>query len=52
MHGVITTKDVVSNLGLIWREFGTACLLRCLRSIVYGHPTTFLEVAVKQVPKG
>jgi hypothetical protein len=54
MRGVITTRDVLANLGLIWREFGTACLLRCLTSMVIsalrGKPTTFLDVACKPEP--
>ncbi|MBI3182419.1 MAG: hypothetical protein HYZ28_09770 [Myxococcales bacterium] len=47
MRGVITTRDVVVNLGLIWREFGTVCVLRCLRALLRGEPTTFLDVALK-----
>jgi hypothetical protein len=48
MRGVITTKDVLANLGLIWREFGSACLIRCLISLLSGKTTTFLDVAIKQ----
>jgi hypothetical protein len=51
MRGVITTRDVMANLGLIWREFGTVCVFRCLRSIIKGQPTTFLDVAFKADPK-
>ena len=47
MYGVITTKDVLANLGLIWREFGGRCVLRCLMTLVSGKPTTFLEVALR-----
>ncbi len=47
MHGVITTKDVLSNLTLIWREFGFGCVVRCLSAVALGKPTTFLEVALK-----
>jgi hypothetical protein len=47
MHGVITTRDVVVNLGLIWREFGPACAMRCLIALVRGRTTTFLDVALK-----
>ncbi len=50
MQGVITTKDVLANLGLIWREFGAGCLLRCLLTLVSGKPTTFLEVALRVPP--
>jgi hypothetical protein len=47
MKGVITTRDVVTHIGLIWREFGTSCFLRCLGSLLSSRPTTFLEVAVR-----
>lgn len=51
MNGVITTKDVLVNLGLIWREFGPSCFARCVKALVSGlvsgKPTTFLEVAVR-----
>jgi hypothetical protein len=49
MRGVITTKDVVNNLGLIWREFGTVCVFRCLRAWVKGESTTFLDCAFRKV---
>ncbi len=42
MNGVITTKDVVENLGLIWKEFGALCVLRCLWALARGRETTFL----------
>jgi hypothetical protein len=45
MRGVITGREVLENLGLIYREFGAACLLRCLWVLVRGRTTTFLEVA-------
>jgi hypothetical protein len=45
MRGVITGREVLENLGLIYREFGAACLLRCLWVLVRGRSTTFLEVA-------
>jgi hypothetical protein len=47
MVGVITTRDVLKNVGLIAREFGWACLLRCMVVLLSGRPTTFLEVALK-----
>jgi hypothetical protein len=47
MRGVITTRDVLTNLGLIWREFGSVCMFRCLSALVKGQPTTFLDVALK-----
>ena len=45
MRGVITSRDVLTNVGLIFREFGPRCLLRCLKAIVTSRPTTFLDVA-------
>lgn len=45
MRGVITGREVVANLGLIYREFGAGCLFRCLWALVSGKSTTFLEVA-------
>gem|GEM_PF-310971 len=47
MKGVITIRDVVTHIGLIWREFGPGCFLRCLGSLLSRRPTTFLEVAVR-----
>lgn len=50
LAGIITTKDVVSNVGLIWREFGLSCLLRCAAALavaaVTGRSTTFLAVVM------
>ena len=48
MRGVITASDVVANCGLIWREFGLRCLLRCLGACLAGRQTTFLEEAFKE----
>lgn len=45
MVGVITTRDVLKNAGLIAREFGLKCLLRCVVVMMSGKTTTFLEVA-------
>lgn len=50
MRGVITGRDVVSNLGLIWREFGTGCVFRCLVAFVTRRETTFLDVALRRAP--
>ena len=47
MRGVITGREVLANLWVIWREFGTSCLCRCLVACVSGSRSTFLEVAVK-----
>ncbi len=48
MHGVITGRDVVFNLKLIWREFGFLCLVRCLFACASVRRTTFLEVAFRK----
>ena len=45
MRGVITGREVAHNVGLIRREFGVRCLVRCLWALATGKPTTFLEVA-------
>lgn len=50
MAGVITAREVVENFGLIWREFGAACILRCALAVVVaslgGRSTTFLAVVM------
>jgi len=46
MKGVITSSDVLRNPLLVWRAFGTRCLLRCLSAILLGRSTTFLELAM------
>ena len=48
MRGVITTRDVLANLGTVWREFGTLCVLRCLSSCFKREKTTFLEIACRK----
>lgn len=45
MEGLIKRTDVILNLPLIWREYGTGCAVRALRAVVQGQRTTFLEVA-------
>ncbi|MBK7859208.1 MAG: hypothetical protein IPJ65_11420 [Archangiaceae bacterium] len=45
MEGVITTRDVLKHLPLIWREFGAACAFKCIKAVVKGERTTFLDVA-------
>src|SRR5438093_605157 len=54
MRGVITSKDVLVNIPLIWREFGPLCVMRCVRALIVqrvsGEHTTFLDIALKQVP--
>jgi hypothetical protein len=44
MRGIITGRDVVQNVGIIYREFGARCLLRCLWVLAVGKRTTFLDV--------
>ena len=44
MRGVITGRDVMQNVGIIYREFGVRCLARCLWVLALGKRTTFLEV--------
>lgn len=44
MRGIITGRDVVQNLGIIYREFGARCLGRLLWVLLIGRRTTFLEV--------
>ena len=46
MRGIITSGDVLRNTALIWREFGPACLWRCLRAVLSTKRTTFLDLAV------
>jgi hypothetical protein len=45
MSGFIGTRQVVSQFGVIWREFGPRCAGRCIGAILKGRPTTFLDVA-------
>ena len=47
MRGVISNHHVRRNLGLIRREFGSGCLLRCLRAILTGERVTFLDVVFR-----
>jgi hypothetical protein len=44
MRGVITGRDVIRNVGIIYREFGPRCLARVLWALLLGKRTTFLEV--------
>jgi hypothetical protein len=43
MRGIITGRDVVQNVGIIYREFGARCLVRLLWVLLIGKQTTFLE---------
>ena len=45
MSGVITSADVLLNFRLIWREFGSRCLIRCLAAVALLQQRTFLQVA-------
>ena len=45
MQGVITGKDVLKHLPLIWREFGTRCAVKALTAVLTGKKTTFLDCA-------
>jgi hypothetical protein len=47
MRGVITLRDVVANVGLVRREFGSWCVVRCLLAALSRRRTTFLEVALR-----
>jgi hypothetical protein len=47
MIGVITSRDVLLNLRLIWAEFGFICVARCLFACASRQKTTFLEVAFR-----
>jgi hypothetical protein len=44
MRGIITGRDVVRHVGIIYREFGARCLVRCLWVLAIGKQTTFLDV--------
>lgn len=48
MRGVITLRDVLANLGLVAREFGPWCVVRCLLASVRRQRTTFLDIALRQ----
>jgi hypothetical protein len=45
VDGIITSRDVIANLPLIWKEFGTGCALRAIKAVVTQKRTTFLDVA-------
>ena len=47
MHGVITLRHVLSHPGLVVREFGALCLLRCVLAAAARRRTTFLEIALR-----
>lgn len=43
--GSITSKDVLLNAATIVRSFGLSTYARCLRAMLTGRRTTFLELA-------
>lgn len=49
MNGVVTGRDVILNLRTIWVEFGPGVTLSCLGAILKRKPTTFLDLALKDV---
>lgn len=51
MRGVITGREVMANLGLVWREFGARCVVRCLVAVVTRRRTTFLRLALGHDPE-
>ncbi len=48
MQGVITGREVLGNLNVIYREFGVACLARCLWALATKKRCTFLQLACRQ----
>jgi hypothetical protein len=51
MVGMIADRHVLSKLGLIWREFGTACAARCLGAVLGRRHVTFLDVVFDTTAK-
>jgi hypothetical protein len=47
MHGMITLRDVLSNLALVRREFGAMCIVWCVLASFSRRRTTFLEIALR-----
>ncbi|HKD41977.1 MAG TPA: hypothetical protein VKB87_16955 [Myxococcaceae bacterium] len=45
ISGTITTRDVLLHASTILRSFGLGTLVRCLRALLTGRRTTFLELA-------
>jgi len=45
IRGSITTRDVLLNASMIVRGFGLGTFVRCLRALLTGRCTTFLELA-------
>ncbi len=51
MRGAITGRDVLRNSLTIVRLWGAGCYWRCLRALVSGRPTTFLDVVCRSDPR-
>jgi hypothetical protein len=51
MQGSITTRHVLSHAMTIVREFGPRCYLRCIRAVLFGRRTTFLDCAFPRYPR-
>lgn len=47
MAGVITGREVVMNLGTLFREFGAKTSFRVLWALASGRKCTFLEVVME-----
>ena len=47
MRGVVTTRDVLANLRIIWVEFGPAVAFSCIGAVFKRKPTTFLDLVLK-----
>ncbi|EAU65790.1 hypothetical protein STIAU_6727 [Stigmatella aurantiaca DW4/3-1] len=45
---MITLRDVLANLDIVFREFGALCVARCLLASVRRQRTTFLEIALRR----
>ena len=44
IRGLITSKDVFRHTGSIVRGYGFRSYLRCIRALLSGRSTTFLEI--------
>ncbi len=51
MHGSITSRRVLSHAVLIVREFGPLCYWRCVKAVLLGRRTTFLNCAFPRKPE-
>lgn len=46
MKGVITGKEVMENLGILFKEFGPKVAFRAIYAVLSGKNCTFLEVVM------